>query len=71
MEIVEIFKTNVQETCQAKEFIVLLMKQFPGIKANFDLNDCDKILRVVSENTAPSEIITFVNVNGFECKVLE
>ena len=43
---VEVFKTNVEEIVQAKKIIELLLEHFPGNRINFDLHDCDKILRV-------------------------
>lgn len=49
-QLVEVFKTNVQEETQAAELLVALGDYFPSYKINFDLQDCDKILRVASLN---------------------
>lgn len=43
---VEIFKTNVQEEKEANKVVRKLLEQFPNNKINFDLEDCDKILRI-------------------------
>jgi hypothetical protein len=43
---IEIFKTNVQEVSHANEIVALLLEYYPGSKINFDMHDCDKILRV-------------------------
>ena len=43
---VEVFKTNVQSTREAKRIIQKLAEEFPKHKINFDLSDCDRILRV-------------------------
>jgi hypothetical protein len=43
---VEVFKTNVEELKASKQIIQVLLEQFPSHKINFDLDDCDKILRV-------------------------
>src|SRR5277367_3095659 len=43
---VEAFKTNVPSQTQANSFLISLLKKFPSHKINFDLDDCDKILRV-------------------------
>ena len=43
---IEVFKTNVKDEAQSRVLINLLHKTFSGFKANFDLDDCDKILRV-------------------------
>lgn len=42
---VEIFKTNVHEGEQAN-MLVNLIENVYGYCANFDLEDCDKILRI-------------------------
>jgi hypothetical protein len=46
MRIVEVFKTNVDDPFHAGVLIDLIHKTFTGYTANFDLEDCDRILRV-------------------------
>jgi hypothetical protein len=48
-----------------------LSKQFPLFRINFDLEDCDNILRVEGENICPESIAELVAENGYECNVLE
>jgi hypothetical protein len=43
---VEVFKTNIQKKIQGKKLLCILAETFPALKINFDLSDCDKILRV-------------------------
>jgi uncharacterized sporulation protein YeaH/YhbH (DUF444 family) len=43
---VEVFKTSVQNDLQAMVVKKLLLKQNPSLEINFDLEDCDKILRI-------------------------
>ena len=43
---VEGFKTNAEELKASKQIIQVLLEQFNSHKVNFDLDDCDKILRV-------------------------
>jgi hypothetical protein len=43
---VEVFKTNVDNRDHAMWVVALIHKIFPDYQANFDLEDCDKILRV-------------------------
>ena len=45
---VEVFKTNVRSKHKAKKIIDQIHKTFDGYLANFDLEDCDKILRIKS-----------------------
>jgi len=68
---IEVFKTNVEETVQAKKIVNILLAHFPGNKINFDLQDCDKILRVEGKSFCTEHIMTLVIENGFSCKVLE
>jgi hypothetical protein len=68
---VEIFKTNVQEVTEAKSLVHLLLHHFPDCKINFDLHDCDKILRVEGKEYAMDKVIRLVTEKGFACKVLE
>jgi hypothetical protein len=68
---IEVFKTNVEETVQAKKILNILQEHFPGNKINFDLHDCDKILRVEGKSFCAEKIMTLVIENGFSCNVLE
>ncbi len=67
---VEVFKTNVEEPKASKQIIRMLLEQFPFHKINFDLSDCDRILRVEGENISPDRIIELINSSGFCCEVL-
>ena len=67
---VEIFKTNVYDVMQAERVITLLNRHFPAFMINFDLHDCDKILRVKGESIPVDEIVSLVSANGFYCSVL-
>jgi len=68
---VEIFKTNVYDVMQAEQIISLLNQHFPAFMINFDLHDCDKILRVKGDTIPVNEIVEIVSSNGFHCTVLD
>lgn len=68
---VEVFRTNVTRKRQAKQLLDILSKQFPSLHINFDLEDCDNILRVEGENICPESITGLVAESGYECGVLE
>jgi len=68
---VEVFKTNVQKLKQAKQVVTVLQQYFPGSKINFDLEDCDKVLRVEGTGLAPKHVMQLVNQHGFTCSILE
>lgn len=61
----------MEEACHARSLIDLLLEHFPGSRINFDLHDCDKILRVEGENFAVEKVMMIVNENGFICKILD
>jgi hypothetical protein len=68
--IVEVFKTNVAEVELSELLIQQLEDQFPDSLINFDMEDCDKILRVEASVVAPEKIIQILNSNGYSCEVL-
>ncbi len=68
---VEVFKTNVQQQDEAGVLLGLLTQRFPLSKINFDLEDCDKILRVEADTVAQDTIVALVRSHGYLCHVLE
>lgn len=68
---IEVFKTNVQTQKQANEILRLLSTKYPAAKVNFDLSDCDKILRIVESKIFVDEIIKQLKQTGFKCEVLQ
>jgi len=68
---VEVFKTNVQKKTQCKMLLCILSEAFPSLKINFDLSDCDKVLRVEGDNLEASRIMIVVKEYGFNCEVLD
>jgi hypothetical protein len=68
---VEVFKTNVQKKAQSKMLLSILSEAFPSSKINFDLSDCDRVLRVEGENMEALKIMMLVKKHGFACEVLD
>lgn len=68
---VEVFKTNVQKKGQSKMLLYVLSEAFPSFKINFDLSDCDKVLRVEGDNMETFPIMVIVKENGFNCEILD
>lgn len=68
---VEVFKTNVTQKPNAEKIVEHLLAVFPDASVNFDLEDCDRILRV-EMNTLPDavQIMKLVHAAGFTCEVL-
>jgi len=70
INMVEVFKTNVQCVDESKVIVQRLLGLFPDNKVNFDLEDCDKILRVEGAHVCTDSIIMLLNANGHKCEVL-
>lgn len=65
-KMISIYKTNIENSSQIqllkKELDVLLGEE----NWNFDLEDCDKILRVETDSNLSKEITKILKSNGFE-----
>ena len=68
---IEIFKTNVIKKRAAKSIVTELMEILPNAFVNFDLDDCDRILRVqTADKNFEKRVIKVVNKMGFHCEIL-
>lgn len=67
---IEVFKTDVQEPGAANLLIAKLILLFPGSKVNFDLEDCDRVLRVEGEGICCEKIAALLQSGGYSCEVL-
>jgi hypothetical protein len=68
---IEVFKTNFQKKAHSKMLLCILSEAFPSSKINFDLSDCDKVLRVEGDNLEALRIMILVKEYGFNCEVLD
>ena len=68
---VEVFKTNVQKKTQSEMLLCILSEAFPSFKINFDLSDCDKVLRVEGDKMEVLRIMMLVKKYGFNCEILD
>ena len=69
---VEVFKTNVKDRLVACILIEAIHRQFNHYKANFDLHDRDRILRVESsEGPVQNELVlNLLMCQGIDAEVL-
>ena len=68
---VEVFKTNVADPELAKCLVDQIERNFTNCKVNFDLDDCDRILRVVyKEKMQCNLLIDLLNNAGCIAEVL-
>ncbi|MEP7264048.1 MAG: hypothetical protein ABI772_06110 [Bacteroidota bacterium] len=66
---VEVFKTNVVSKQEASLLVEVLQKKYPHAKINFDLDDCDRILRMKGFVEA-EEVEYLLTQKGYYCKVI-
>lgn len=67
---IEVFKTDVRQKRISQMLVKALGKQFPASKINFDLEDCDRILRVEGKDLCAHRIIELLKLNGHYCEIL-
>jgi hypothetical protein len=69
-----VFKTTVKTKTDVERIDKALNSYLGTRKWNFDLEDCDKILRIESESAKPSvlrsNITALMKNSGFECAEL-
>ncbi len=69
--VVEIFKTNINNTEDAERVIQLMLLKFPTLRINFDLEDCDKILRVEGIDVSAELIQNVLFHFGYHIEILK
>lgn len=69
---IEVFKTDVNDCDSARRLIDRIHATFSYCEANFDLDDCDRVLRVKGVRSAGEvfEIISLARDMGFYAQVL-
>jgi hypothetical protein len=69
---VEVFKTNVEDPLHAGMLVEQIHMSFADYKANFDLQDCDRILRIACTGglVQASSVIDLVKDHGFHAEIL-
>jgi hypothetical protein len=67
---VEIFRTFVNNEKQARKICEILNSQLENTKVNFDLDDCDKVLRVESPEIDINKIRWIMENLGYSCDLI-
>lgn len=66
MKIIEVYKTNVDESSSAKMILDEIRESHPNSDPSFDLDDCDKVLRIEdSSGINHVKIEEIVQTHGF------
>jgi hypothetical protein len=68
---IEVFKTNITDECKATQVCEAIAHEFPEYAINFDLQDCDHVMRIQSREIVDCiAIVRLIQACGFEAKVL-
>ncbi|HTE27561.1 hypothetical protein [Flavitalea sp.] len=68
---VEVFKTTVCDSYYAKLLLRKIHARFPVYQANFDLSDCDHILRIKSPGSIDVyHVLLIIRSFGYQAEVL-
>lgn len=65
-----VFKTSVKTKKLVQKLKPFLNNSLQQSKWNFDLEDCDKILRIDSPTEISEAVIKFLHDKGFDCEEL-
>lgn len=65
---IRVYKTNVDDHSKAELIKETIHRHFPGSDISFDLEDCDRVLRVANsvEEVDDNNIRTILEMFGFE-----
>lgn len=66
-----VFKTSVKTENDIRKLMQYLDELLPDAKWNFDLDDCDNILRIDSRDDISESVTTLLLVSGFDCEELQ
>ena len=68
---VKIFGTDIVNPNDADDIIRKLANEYPDFRINFDLEDCDNILRVEAKDFRAADIIRCVISYGYKCTEID
>lgn len=68
---IHVFKTSVETDKDIDKLRHKFAQLSTNLKWNFDLEDCDNILRIDSVEISPKMIIKLLKTANFECQELE
>lgn len=68
---VEVFKTDVQEVAESDVLVQELLVHFPSTRITFDIDDCDRVLRLQGSSISPSRVVEILAARGYLCDLLD
>lgn len=68
---VKVYKTNIIDRRIAREILQKIREELPESDPSFDLDDCDKVLRIESRKAVKEMLIEeIINNYGYQLEVL-
>ncbi len=67
---VEVFKTDVTVADLANKLIFLLHQHWPEARISFDLEDCDKVLRIEAQDFDAAKVCSLLQTHGVRCEIM-
>ncbi len=64
---VEVFKTDLQHPAEVIEMTIKILERLSGYRITFDLEDCDKIMRIETKH-AVVDVGAVVGIGNLCCK---
>lgn len=69
-QLVEVFCTTVATPAQAAGLVARLQRLYPDCRITFDLDDCDKVLRMAGALICPQVVAACLARAGYACAPL-
>jgi len=66
-----IFKTNITNLHDKLRVIGAIEANFSVLACSIDIEDCDRVLRIVSQQVGEEAIMAFVKTLGYHCTPLD
>lgn len=66
---IEVFITNIQNTFESEEIKEGILKTYPKLKVDFDLEDIDRVMRIEGFFN-PNEIIEILTSKNYKCEIM-
>lgn len=66
-----IFKTNISTPQDKNTVVSAIAGHFRSDACTVDLEDCDKVLRVIAQQLEEEQVISFVQNMGYDCSPLD
>lgn len=64
---IRVFATNLKNPTEADFLVKEILIAYPQHRVNFDLEDCDNILRIEGTDFSSDSVVNILKENGYEC----